>query len=170
MSLQKTYTMLHQRFVVTQHIHLTGKASAQTVVCKFTKEWHCGCTDRFTARRLLYMNIEEHGVKARRDDSVPFCIYYVAFSRFKVRLQRSSQYDFFPSFFSLNLTSSKLFKGLLMHSGASVSAPLQVMLQVLESYRLCCIMFLQSLHVKNVHLITVIFNEVTQIPKNSFFL
>lgn len=42
------------------------------------------------------MNIEGHGVKARRDDSVPFCIYYVAFSRFKVRLQRSSQYDFFP--------------------------------------------------------------------------
>lgn len=53
------------------------------------------------------MNTEGHGVKARRDDSVPFCIYHLAFSRFKVRLQRSSQYDFFPSFFSLNLTSSE---------------------------------------------------------------
>lgn len=41
-----------------QRIHLTGKASAATVLCELTEEWHSGSTGRLHPGRMLGVNTD----------------------------------------------------------------------------------------------------------------
>ena len=61
-----------------QHIRLAGKASAATVLCELTEEWHSGSTGGLDPGRVLGLNTDGDRVKTRWDDSLTLRVSHLS--------------------------------------------------------------------------------------------